>query len=118
MENTTMTTRYWLAGAAAFVMTAGIAAAQTSDTTTSTTVTAPVTGAYSSSKTQTTVAPNGTQTDKSQTYDSGSGGTNAMSTTKTISPDGSQQKSWHQEWTGSQPAANSTTTSKSTTITQ
>jgi hypothetical protein len=111
-------TKHWFAGAAALAMLAGVAAAQTTiDTTISKTVIAPAAGTVSSSKTQTTVKPDGTQTDKTQTYDSGSGGASSSSSTKTTAPDGSQENSWRQEWTSPRPAKESNTSTTTTTTT-
>ena len=74
-------TKFWLAGVTAFALMTSAALAQStsSDTTTSTMFTvAPIVGTYSSSKSQKTIDGNGTETDKSQTYTSGSGGTDAQ----------------------------------------
>src|SRR4051794_16882914 len=109
-------TKYLLASAMALAMTAGTTFAQstTSETTTSTqSTTVPVPGAYSSSKSQKTLDSSGTETDKSQTYSSGSNGTKATSTTRTTGPDGSQSDTSHVEQTVSPPG--DTTTTRTTT---
>src|SRR5216684_3433743 len=107
MERRADMSRYWLASVSAFVLATGTALAQGlapgTTTSTQTTTTAPAIGAYSSSKTERTVGSNGTVIEQTQTYRSGIGGTDATTTTRTIAPDGSQQNSWHQEWTGAPP---------------
>jgi hypothetical protein len=109
--------------AAALAMMTGVAFAQgmSSDTTTSsqtsqtTTTVAPGVGTYSSSKSQKSIDSNGVETDKSQSYTSGAGGSKASTTTRTIEPDGSQTRVQHDERTVS--PAGDTTTNRSTTTT-
>jgi hypothetical protein len=114
-------TRSWLAGVSAFAMMTGIAFAQgTSDTTISTQTTtstpAPAVGSFSSSKSQKTIDSTGTEIDKSQSYTSGSKGTDASSSTQTTAPDGSVLSASHLEHTAS-PGGDTTTTSHTTTTT-
>ncbi len=114
-------TGYWFAGAAAFALMTGIAAAQvSSDTTTSTqstttTLPAPPADSYSERKTQHTIDSNGVETDKSQTYKSGPDGTAATSASQTTSGDGSEKTTSHSDRTVT-PAGTSTT-AKTTTET-
>src|SRR5258708_23419863 len=78
-------TRFWLAVPAVCAMTIGGALAQTSTTTsTQTTVPAPATGSYSATETQKTTDGMGTVTNKTQTYNSGTRGTNTSATVNTV----------------------------------
>jgi len=112
--------RYWLVGPAAFALMTGVALAQitwgTTTSTQSTTTTAPVTGGYSESNTQSSIDSNGTQTDKNQTYKSGPNGTNATAITQTTSQDGSQKSTTREDQNISPTGA--TTTDKTTTTTK
>ena len=115
--------RNWLAGAAAFAMMTGVAFAQSSstDSTTSsqstTTSSSPApAGSYSASKTQTTIDDNGTVTDRSQTLKNGIGGSEASSSLRTKTPDGSQASTRDEERTIS-PSGDTTTTAKTTSTT-
>ena len=98
-------TKFWLIGLTAFAMMTGAALAQNlpSNTTTSTTIVAPPVGTFSSTKSR-TIDSNGTQTDKSQTYTSGNGGTSSSTSTQTTTPYVA-------------PYADTTTTTRSTTTT-
>jgi len=79
-------TKSWLIGAAAFAMMTGAALAQSSSSSTTTSTTGvPAVGSYGASKSQ-SIDSNGTQTDKTQTYSNGIGGTNSSSTTQTTTP--------------------------------
>ena len=92
-------TKYLLAGAAAFALMSGVAFAQSSTSTQSTTTTngAPVNEGYSISKTQKTIDSNGNEINKSRAYESNAGGTNATSSTRTNAADGSQTTTSHEE---------------------
>jgi hypothetical protein len=113
--------KHWLAGATALAMMTGAAFAQgmSSDTTISTQSTTstpvPLTGSYSSSKTQKSTDSNGAETEKNQTFTSGSGGSNASSSMRTTTPDGSQMNTYHEERAVSPPADTTTTSHSSTT---
>src|SRR6185437_15125353 len=69
-------TKYLLAGAAAFALMSGVAFAQSSISTQSTTTTngAPVNEGYSVNKTQKAIDSNGNEINKSRAYESGAGG--------------------------------------------
>ena len=133
-------TRYLLAGAVALAMTTGVVFAQglypgttTSQTTTIVPAPAlavpvpvvpgpvlatpfvPVPGGYGTTKTERTVESNGTVIDRTQSYQSGVGGSTVRTTTRTTAPDGSQTSSWREEWTG---APGGTTVTRQTMITQ
>lgn len=111
-------TGYWLASAAAFAMISGVAFAQgapggTTETqsTTTTTNSAPVIGSYSASRTQKTIDANGNEIKKSETYESGNGGTSARSSVQTNAPDGSSMNTYRREQS-STTTGNTTTTTK------
>jgi hypothetical protein len=113
-------TKYWLASTAALAMMSGVALAQTApfdsstttQSTTTTTVAPLIPGTFSSSKTQQTIDGNGTETDKTQTFKSGSGGTDATSSMQTKAPDGSSVSTFHEE--GKSPAGDSSSTTTTT----
>ena len=110
-------TKSLILGVAAFAMMTGVAFAQStlSDTTITThSTTAPADGSYKSNKTQKTIDSNGTEVVKSQTYTSGSTGTNASSTTQTTAPDGTTLNTSQDDRTVS-PGGGTTTTSHTTT---
>ncbi|MEJ0068857.1 MAG: hypothetical protein WDO24_09165 [Pseudomonadota bacterium] len=77
-------TKSWAIGLTAFAMMTGAALAQSSSTTTSTTV-APSVGVTSSTKSQSTDSY-GTQVDKSQTYSTGNGASTNSSSKTVTSP--------------------------------
>jgi hypothetical protein len=94
-------TKYWLAGAAAFAMMTSVAFAQgmsseSSTSTQSTTSPVPAVGSYNSSETQHSTDSNGNATDKSKTFHSGMNGSHATSSSTTVSPDGSEQSTYHE----------------------
>jgi hypothetical protein len=110
--------RYWLAGAAAFGMTTGVALAQSADTTISTQSTTSTTtplGSHSATRSKRTVESDGTVTDKTKIYRSGSTGTKATTNTRTTTPDGSQTSTYRHKQTATPGGA--TTTNKTTTRT-
>lgn len=116
--------RRFLAVATVFGLTTGVALAQSSSTdstsSTQTTAAPPVDGTYDSTKTQNSVDANGTETDKSQSYSGGAGGSDAKSNSQTISPDGSAVTSSQSEQRTAPPpppADTTTTTTGSTTTT-
>ena len=110
-----------LAAVAAFGLTTSVALAQTSttDSTTSSETTAapPVAGSYDATKSQKVVTPDGSETDKNQTYSAGPNGTRATTDQQTSSPDGSAVTTSHEQVTAPPPAATTTTTSGTTTTT-
>jgi hypothetical protein len=96
-------TRYLLAGAMAFALMSGIAAAQsTSSETSATSLVAPPVGTLSTTHTHRTIDSNGTETDSRRTtYRNEAGVADDSSVTQTTHP----------------PVATNTTTSSSTTTT-
>jgi hypothetical protein len=88
---------YLLAGTAAFVMMTGVAFAQSTSVQSTTTVTAPAVGTYSSSETQRSTNGDGTATDKSMSYQSGPTGSKTTSSSRTVSPDGSEQSTYKEK---------------------
>jgi hypothetical protein len=116
-------TKYWLVGVAVATMTTGTALAQaqnpnpSSDTTVTTRTTTdpalPIVDSVHTSKTQNTIDSNGVQTDKRQTFTSGSRGTDATASTKTIGPDGRPLATSNQERIVS-PNGDTTTTDQTT----
>jgi hypothetical protein len=113
-------TRFWLAAPAIFALTIGGALAQTTDTTistkTQTTLPVPAISGYSATETQKTIDSNGTTTNKTQTYNSGSGSTNSSATTSTTTPGGTQTNTTTKEQTAT--PYGSTTTKSTTTTTE
>jgi hypothetical protein len=115
-------TRYWLAGAAAFALMTSVAFAQgmssesSSSTQSTTTTTVPTVGSYSSSETQHGTDSYGNTVDKSKTYNSGAGGTNATSASRITAPDGSVQSTSQEKQTNT-PDGGSIITKKTTTTT-
>jgi hypothetical protein len=115
-------TKFLLAGASAFALMTGAAFAQgmSTDTSTSTqsttSTTAPVMGTYNATKSQKAIDSDGTESQKSQTYSAGMGGTKATSNSSTTSADGSQQNSSQQERTSS-PMGGTTSSSHTSTTT-
>lgn len=93
-------TKHWLATAAVFAMMSGAAFAQGAsiDTTVSTQSTAAVPPVYSTTKTQRTIDTFGNQTETSQTYKSGSGGTSSRVDTQVRRADGSTESSYREQW--------------------
>jgi hypothetical protein len=114
-------TKYWLASAAVVAMMTGTALAQSqslsSETTVSTQTTTvpapPVVDSIHTTRTQNSIDSNGVETDKSQTYTSGSMGTDATASTTTMGPDGRPLITSKQERTVS-PNGDSTATSQTT----
>jgi hypothetical protein len=93
----------------------GVSLAESSiDTTTSTTTTSPSTDSVSKSKSERTIEPNGTQVEKSRTYEQHGGRTDTSSSVTVKSPDGSASSTHHEEWS-ERPASESSVT-KSTTV--
>jgi hypothetical protein len=76
----------------------------------------PALGTYNSSKSQKSIDSNGIESDKSQSYTSGPGGTKASSSTLVTAPDGARASSYHEEHT-SAPPSDTTTTNQTTTTT-
>lgn len=115
-------TKYWLAGAGVFALMTGAALAQnlssesTVSTQTTTTTPPPVVDTVHTTKTQQTVAPDGTQTDQRQTFTSGNNGTAATSNSRTTAPDGAPVNTVQRERVVS-PNGDTSTTSRSTTTT-
>ena len=109
-------TGYWLASAAAFAMISGVAFAQdapgttTETQSTTTTNSAPVIGNYSASRTQKTIDANGNEIKKSETYESGNGGTSTRSSVQTNAPDGSSMNTYRREQSNTTTGTTPTTT--------
>jgi histone deacetylase complex regulatory component SIN3 len=108
-----------LAGAAAFAMMTGVALAQgmssdTSSSTTTSTVMPPV-GSFSATKSKKTMDSNGNESEHTRSYSRGSDGVDASSSSRTVTPDGSEM-STHREKSVSPEAGMTTQHETSTTI--
>ncbi len=117
-------TKYWLASVAVAAMMTGSAFAQnqglssqtTTSTQTTTTPAAPVVDSVHATKTQNSVDSNGVETDKRQTFTSGSNGTSATANSRTTAPDGSPITSTQHERVV-MPNGDTSTSSQSSTTT-
>jgi hypothetical protein len=114
--------KHVFAGVAAFaILSGGGAMAQQGVMTDSTTITrqtaAPAPTGVVTKKTEKVINSSGVETNKTQTYSSGVGGSKSTSTTQTVQPDGSVSSTTHEERT-STPLGESSTVTRSTTTTE
>ncbi len=123
-------TKQLLAGVAVIALMTGAAVAQSvTETTTSRTTVAPLTvetlpppaaPGTTTTKTERSVAPDGSRVESQQTIKNDPYGSVSSSETKVMRPDGSSESSWRKEWSGAPPTvivpppATSTTTTTTT----
>ena len=93
-------TKFFLVSAGAFAIMTSVSFAQSESTTTQSTTTfgAPVIGTYHSSETRkSSTDSDGTTTDQTHTYRSGPGGAEAASSSRTVSPGGSEESKFKEK---------------------